>query len=525
MSDALIDSSEFYSPVGTSSLPLPPSAAPFDTSPLHNPAPLNDTVLVTQSPASHPAPTGSPHATVRGGGSLAIATDEMLTNAQNLHTIREQSTSLVSELHDVEVSLEPQNYNPASMVAVALQDAENSLMRARVQLTRAAASAGEIADAMDAAALAYGENERRMTAEFVNAQSLLATMMTILLTAGNPLLPGGLLFLLWFFGEKIRSALGGAIEPKESEIPAAINVLISDPEFVEVVRLSIMSLDDVLSIFFHLPGQLAGRDMPATAAILMVALQYAGLFSDSPVKVEKTRTVRGADPASTFVEIGDGIPSAVDGEPAQVRIDVISEDGRPDRFEVFIGGTADFSPLAGMEAFDMTSNVAMMAGLPAGALAGVERAMKDAGITADSEVVFSGHSQGALIAQKLVVSGDYNTAALVTFGSPGGGIVINAETPAILFENDDDIIPALGGTQRNDEAVVFRGEAFDNLSDIPADVALPAHRIEAYSALAQIADNDAGSHAVALVRDVVGDFAAGDITVTSHYYQITRDQN
>jgi len=523
LSDAAIDTSEFYTPAGQSSPPHQQAPGGYDTSALHNPAPLNNNVLVTQAPAADPAPTGSANVVVRGGGDVGVATDEMLAKAENLHAICEQSAPLATVLHEVAAGLEPQNYSSTSVVAMALEDAEASLTIARTQLRQAARAAGEIADAMDAAALSYGEAERRMQADFISSQTMLATIGVNLITLGNPLGPALILIALWFFGGQIRDAVGGAIEPKDTDVPAAANQLISSPAFVRTVRLSMMSLDDVLSALFHLPNPATGQDAAIAAGILLVAAQYAGLFDDSPVKTKKVTTKDGREPAAGFEDCAYAIPSAVDGEKAQVRIDVISEEGKPDRFQVFIGGTADFSPLAKDEPFDMTSNVEMMAGLPAGALAGVKQAMADAGITADSEVMFAGHSQGGLIAQTLVASGEYNTAALVTFGSPGGGIVINPGIPAILFENDDDIVTALGGIQMNSDAVIVTGRAFEHAGDVLADVALPAHRIEAYGDLARIADNDAASNKVAGVRDVLADFAAGDTTVTSNYYQVTRD--
>ena len=49
-----------------------------------------------------------------------------------------------------------------------------------------------------------------------------------------------------------------------------------------------------------------------------------------------------------------------------------------------------------------------------------------AGITAGSAVVFTGYSQGGLIAARLAASGDYHTTGLYTLGGPAGQVPVPA---------------------------------------------------------------------------------------------------
>ena len=63
-----------------------------------------------------------------------------------------------------------------------------------------------------------------------------------------------------------------------------------------------------------------------------------------------------------------------------------------------------------------------------------------------------GYSQGGIVATDLARSGRFDVPALVTFGSPTGGVDIPSSTIDVAVEHTDDLVPALGGVPR----------AFDN---------------------------------------------------------------
>jgi pimeloyl-ACP methyl ester carboxylesterase len=173
------------------------------------------------------------------------------------------------------------------------------------------------------------------------------------------------------------------------------------------------------------------------------------------------------------------------------------------------------------DAFDLTSNVAGVGGLPAGSLRAVQQAMADAGVDAGSRVTFTGYSQGGLVAAMLASSGDYNVQGVVTIGAPAGGVALPSGIPAVIVEHMDDLVPALGGVQLNDDALVVRRQAFASADDIPSGVAVPGHHMEYYRETAVLMDNarsgqliDAGARLDA--------FSAGADSVTSTYYYASR---
>lgn len=191
-----------------------------------------------------------------------------------------------------------------------------------------------------------------------------------------------------------------------------------------------------------------------------------------------------------------GIPGAdgvrdraerIPDEPDQIRIDRVSVRGEPDRFEVYIAGTAELSVSGDDEPWDMTSNLVAMGGGSAGSYRAVEEAMRLAGIDSASPVTLTGYSQGGLIAAQLAASGDYAVNGLVTLGAPAGQVAVPHDIPYLAIEHTNDLVPALGGTFASSEPVVVRRQLFDGPPP-PGDYVLPAHRLSNYLETAALVD-------------------------------------
>lgn len=289
-----------------------------------------------------------------------------------------------------------------------------------------------------------------------------------------------------------------------------------------MLRAALMSGDDFVGGVVEIPPSLrdSTSEVGVAAVVLMTLGAMAGLFRGGPVSTTSVGAARPTTPATTVADRAARIPNAVAGDVPQVRIETYSAPGLPDRFEVYIGGTVDFSPLAKQEPFDLTSNMAMEAGLPSGAADGVRQAMALAGIDGQSEVVLVGHSQGGLVASALAASGDYRVDALVTFGAPAAQIHIPASVPTLVVENIDDVVPALGGIQSNDHALVVRAQAYPE--GIPPGLALPAHRIEAYGATAEAIDQRAQSSQLVAFRERLGALTSGYEGVSTQQYLVRR---
>jgi pimeloyl-ACP methyl ester carboxylesterase len=260
---------------------------------------------------------------------------------------------------------------------------------------------------------------------------------------------------------------------------------------------------------------ITGLDTSATL-LTTIAARY-GVTAESPVTVRSGAPRAAAAPES----IADRIDRVPEGD-SQVRIDRYEFPGQPDRFEVYIGGTIDFSPTATDEPWDMTSNVRGVAGLPAGSIDAVRTAMTDAGVTPDTPVVFTGYSQGGLVAARLAASGDYTAAGLVTVGAPAGQVLLPEGMPAIVIEHTDDIVPATGGLQINRGAVVVERELFAGV-DPPSDFAVPAHQLAEYRDTARLVDA-AGDPRVVGAAAAIAAVTAGAAAGASVSYRAERVQ-
>jgi len=151
-----------------------------------------------------------------------------------------------------------------------------------------------------------------------------------------------------------------------------------------------------------------------------------------------------AQPVTAPTSVGDRIVRLPDGAGSQVRVETYPGENGP-RYEVYIAGTDPAATFGGVNPFDMAGNLALTAQLDASSLKAAVVALEQAGATADSEVVFTGHSQGALVAAHLAESGQYRTAGLVTVGGPISDVPITGDYPAIVIEHTDDFIPSATG--------------------------------------------------------------------------------
>ena len=77
----------------------------------------------------------------------------------------------------------------------------------------------------------------------------------------------------------------------------------------------------------------------------------------------------------------------------------------------------------------------------------VMQAMSDAGVPAGGEVVYTGFSQGGIMAANLASNANspYHVIGVVTNGSPIDGFPIPADVPVISFEHVGDVVPVLDG--------------------------------------------------------------------------------
>lgn len=464
--------------------------------------------------------TDSPDLIVSGGGSMSVSTDALRSESEKLRAL-----SIALPMVSLSLGGVARIAGPAEARALGswrAREADAAITAARSRLDSAIGECERIADALDAAALAYGEAERDAAARFISIAEDLAARSGAFV--GDVVHRNrGLAALLALLATSMtRDRLWRAIGPNDIELSDDLNALFSDPEVVRMLRSLLMAGDDFVEGVVHVSDSGSTSEVGAAALVLLSLGAMGGLFASAPVTTTAFGASRPTRPATTVAERARRIPNAVAGDVPQVRIEKYSEPGLPDRFEVYIGGTVDFSPVAKGEPFDLTSNLELEAGLPAGAYQGVQQAMEQAGITADSPIVLTGHSQGGLVASRLAGSGDYHVEALVTFGAPAGQVAIPASVPSLIVENTDDVVPALGGTQANTDALVVRARAYPEGQALPPGLALPAHRIEAYLATAEAIDERAQSGDVVAFRERLAGLTAGYGHAEAQQYLVTR---
>ncbi|MET0989908.1 MAG: hypothetical protein ABWY54_04610, partial [Glaciihabitans sp.] len=342
------------------------------------------------------------------------------------------------------------------------------------------------------------------------------------------------------------------------------NGVLNDPLAVLLVRAAMGNSDDILGGVLRIPPEivaLLGEEgagltgLGTTAALVTLLARNAGTLRETGVAVTRT-SIGGSTAPRSLAERANRIPAPAPvaaaagpgeradrhtrrGAPApapapfpvpvpapvrapagatatgtrdQVRIDRYSTPGLPDRFEVYIAGTVDFTAASTEEPWDMTSNVTGIAGLPAGSTAAVKDAMAQAGVTPTTPVVLTGYSQGGLVASVLAASGQYTVTNVVTFGAPAGLVEIPPDIPVLSVRHSDDIVPALGGYDASSHALVVERELFAGVA-VPDDEVFPAHRLDNYRATAALID-DAQSPQVRSALADLDAFAPRDVTTT-----------
>jgi hypothetical protein len=455
---------------------------------------------------------------VSGGGMTRVATTELLTQSQDLHAFAEAIDGCRRRLAAIDTRVTRARLLAADAPISALS-AEAALDQADAALNSTACLARMLANALVLAAETYGGAERIAGSFSRSASGVLAYGLGLL----APMMAGPLLPFL--FATAMMSAVTPEARRKEAaEWLAANSGGMSDPGFVEFVRLAMMSTDDFGAGFARVPPALAyllGDEalgvlgLSVSAGVVTSVAGVAGLLREGTVSVTKKREMNHFDAPQTYEDRARRIPTQTE----QIRIDRYMMAGAPDRFDVYLGGTKDGSLIAGTEAFDTTSNLHAMALGDPGSYRAVVEAMKAAGVTPDSPIQFNGYSQGGLIAVQLADSGDYAVEGIFTLGGPNGGQPApNVNHVAVV--HNDDVVTALGGVQQNPHVLEVRRTVFDG-GRVPNDSVLPAHQLSRYVDTAVLLD-ESRENSIVSSGSSLREFAAGAHTVETTVWRARR---
>ncbi|QAV70642.1 hypothetical protein ESZ53_09450 [Salinibacterium sp. UTAS2018] len=466
--------------------------------------------------------------TISGGGSTAVSTTEMLVSASALQRTAGMSRDIAGAISMVDARLTT-NQLVSLGIPTAAALAENDLECAFTQLHAVADRAERLSGLVRFAADSYGLAEafaegltRKFSAEaaalfgFLFPKHLAVLGVTLV----------GVPVVLGFAAAAMVTGRQPAELMADKEFMARLNTLISDPLFVQTVRFGVMNVDEIVAGAAGLPPVLVGLlsttgviGLSSSAAGVGRIAGLAGKMAETPVALVSKSDTSSVKPAQTVEERAERIPQPTDESPFQVSIETTSRPGEEDTFELYIGGTVDFAFGDSAQPFDGSSNVNLAAGQEAAALKAVLRAMAEAGITAESEVVINGYSQGAAVAALIAASGDFNVTGVLSFGGNTGQIPIPVTVDTVLVEHEDDIVPAVGGPQDNQHATVVTREAFGG-RELPEGVLAPAHQLSEYRETARLMDSDDSEELRAVIAQLTPKvYADASTTVTSYEFE------
>ncbi|MBK5237693.1 MAG: hypothetical protein JJE28_01125 [Actinomycetales bacterium] len=257
---------------------------------------------------------------------------------------------------------------------------------------------------------------------------------------------------------------------------------------------------------------------PATSTVL----------AETPVTVARASTESGRPPGGIEDLLGR-IPRA-NPEMPQVRIERYEPvGGENSTFIVYLGGTIDSALLATDEPWDMTSNLAALAGLDAGSYRAATEAMHAAGIASDDLVTLVGHSQGGLLAARIAQSQEFRVGDVVTVGAPIHQVTIPHGVTLTAIEHNEDLVPTLGGlavggvalsgvaraateTMASGTTTTVRRSALTGLMPSTNDP-VPGHNLSRYVETGRVIDNSADTQLTSL-RARLATHAQGEAEIT-----------
>ncbi|WP_199424815.1 hypothetical protein [Actinotalea solisilvae] len=215
------------------------------------------------------------------------------------------------------------------------------------------------------------------------------------------------------------------------------------------------------------------------------------------------------------------------GVPGTVGVQQLDHADGSRTWVVAVPGTEEWSPVAGPNPFDLTSNFDLVGGTGGDALRTVVEAMDQAGVEAGEPVVLAGHSQGGIVAATIAADPDlaerFTVAAVVTAGTPASGIDLPPGVPALHLEHAPDYVPTLDGaataaTPDRTTVLVDLARSPDPRDQAAAASPVSAHGVDAYARTADrltgVGDPSVDAFEATLGR-LLGDDAT---TVTSRRY-------
>lgn len=410
-----------------------------------------------------------------------VSTEAMGVHRQALHRFSDELHRARLDLQRIEGASLP-TLDTVRPAAAAIADARDHVWRAQRLAETAAAVLGFAEQLYSDADVASTAAARAVEGEAGWLAGAVSPLVLLLLA---PALPGAAFAAMWAANTPALSRPITLMQRRFLNSRAA----------VEIVRSGVMAADDAVGGALRLPRawvQILGdrglgiTGVASTTGLGIIAANRLGLLQEGPVHIRST-TTQSVTPPRGLVERLERIPR--DGRH-QVRVERYSTPTGGDRFEVYVGGTIDPSPVAGRQVLDMTSNAHGVAEASPASLRAVEAAMAKAGVTADAPVTIAGYSQGGLVAALVAESGRYNVETLIEVGAPSGQVEVPDTVSRLRVEHSSDVVTALGGDVVGEQTLRIQRDPM--AAGVPdGGSMLPAHEFDRYLETAALADRSA----------------------------------
>lgn len=463
---------------------------------------------------------------VTGPTGSSVVTDELLENAYLLDKLADEAAAIAAELNATDRLISMYGLDVANAPANAAR-AELDIDQAQIVMVQLELAARGVSSGLKAAADGYSFVEQLILVWGSEAAGGIGGLL-------GSILPGLVMATLpATAGAAAGIATAGAANPAGRDRLFAgagreTSRLLTSTAASTMIRHAVSSADNAILAALRVPAPAAralGDVVPGTGLSLAARSAvgiggFTGVLNETPVMLagSESRAVGGGP--TTIAERLNRIPISAEAHGAQVVIEKYSAPFQPDRFAVYVAGTAAAATETGAEPWDLVSNVHNAIGVGSGSYESVVQAMKEAGVTSDSVVQLTGYSQGAAVAALIASSGEYNVHSLASFGGPIGQMNLPAEVPAVIVEHRDDIVPAFGGYQSNHHAIIVEREAFAG-RDVPTDRPLPAHQLDEYLETARLMDSSRQARLTSAIEQL-NSFSEGSTSVTATTYRFER---
>ncbi|BBH17652.1 hypothetical protein Back2_19390 [Nocardioides baekrokdamisoli] len=433
------------------------------------------------------------------GGVLALQTDDLKRLAGELGDAAWQLTRWAGS--DAIGMVEPALIASAPLSPSTYVDAERAVLSAVSHLGTAALEWGVLAGLVETVGQWFGGGDDEV-------RRLLETELGRVIGAGLRTVPG-----LVVLGS-LPVAAGGAVwwmsSTPEERARARRGLERTLAQRPELVRDTTATLDGILGGWGTGPGGGA-------------AGVAAGIYLDEgDARVERHATAIAesrrqphcvADVVRHLRELSDA------PDPGLIEIQSWRDGHGQTRHVVYLPGTDDLNPLSSdSDIRDVQEDLRVASGQHSAYLEGVEKAMREAGISPHDPVLIAGHSLGGMVAAKALSEGtSFNVTNVITAGSPTAVERGFPTTSHVLsLESSGDIVPQLEG-QRNRVSPQQTTVTFAS----GEDTIVGNHQVSTYErgAAAVDASRDA---AVRTAVEAIAPFFAQGGDVSDSVFRVTR---